>query len=80
MLFHGGVSPCSLNYDLDNRISAEVRRLFNSYTRIDHSSHRMSLGYNDSERADMLLKRISGKRLTYRRINEAARNSEGNTH
>jgi hypothetical protein len=38
MLFHGGVSPCSLNYDLDNRISAEVRRLFNSYTRIDHGS------------------------------------------
>ena len=29
---------CLLNYDLDNRISAEVRRLFNSYTRIDHSS------------------------------------------
>jgi hypothetical protein len=38
MLFHGGVSPCSLNYDLDNRISAEVRRIFNSYTRINHSS------------------------------------------
>jgi len=31
---------CLLNYDLDNRISAEVRRLFNSYTRIDHSSRK----------------------------------------
>ena len=29
---------CSLIYDLDNRISAEVRRRLNSYTRIDHSS------------------------------------------
>jgi hypothetical protein len=28
-------------------------------------NHRMSLGFNDSERADVLLKRISGKRLMY---------------
>ena len=36
-------------------------------------NYRMSLGYNDSERTDALLKRISGKRLTYRRINGTAK-------
>lgn len=35
-------------------------------------NNRSSLGVNDAERADRLLKGISGKRLTYRRINAAA--------
>jgi ISXO2-like transposase domain len=35
-------------------------------------SNRMALGTNDVDRADKLLKGITGKRLTYRRIGEAA--------
>jgi transposase-like protein len=34
-------------------------------------SNRMAVGVNDAERADRLLKGIGGKRLTYRRTNEA---------
>lgn len=33
-------------------------------------SHRTALGYTDQERADIALKQIAGKRLTYRRIGE----------
>ena len=32
-------------------------------------SHRTKLGYTDQERAEIALKRIAGKRLTYRRPN-----------
>lgn len=35
-------------------------------------SHRQKLGYNDAQRTDAMLKGISGKRLTYRRVNAAA--------
>lgn len=35
-------------------------------------NNRTSLGVSDAERADMLLKGISGKRLTYKRVNAAA--------
>lgn len=35
-------------------------------------SNRSGLGINDTERADIALKGISGKRLTYRRTNEAS--------
>src|SRR5207248_6509286 len=34
-------------------------------------SNRVSLGVDDAMRADIALKSIAGKRLTYRRINEA---------
>jgi hypothetical protein len=34
-------------------------------------SNRSKLGIEDAERADLALKGISGKRLTYRRTNEA---------
>ena len=34
-------------------------------------NHRQSLGVNDAQRADILLAGIGGKRLTYRRTNEA---------
>ena len=35
-------------------------------------NERMALGVTDEERADKMLKGIEGKRLTYRRIGEAA--------
>ena len=35
-------------------------------------NNRIKLGINDSQRADIALKGISGKRLTYRRINAQA--------
>jgi transposase-like protein len=35
-------------------------------------NHRSKLGFDDAQRAQALLKSISGKRLTYRRINAAA--------
>jgi hypothetical protein len=35
-------------------------------------NHRASQGYNDADRAQILLSRIGGKRLTYRRINTPA--------
>ena len=34
-------------------------------------SHRTALGYTDQERADIALKQIGGKRLTYRRTTES---------
>jgi transposase-like protein len=35
-------------------------------------NHRTALGYTDNERANVVLKEIAGKRLTYRRINQQA--------
>jgi transposase-like protein len=43
-------------------------------------SHRKSLGVEDPERADILLRQIRGKRLTYRRLNKATPNLEGNAN
>jgi hypothetical protein len=34
-------------------------------------NHRVKLGYTDDMRADVALKGIAGKRLTYRRTNKA---------
>lgn len=36
------------------------------------ANHRIKLGYDDATRADVALQGITGKRLTYRRTNEAA--------
>lgn len=35
-------------------------------------SNRIALGINDEMRTDELLRQISGKRLTYRRVDQAA--------
>ena len=35
-------------------------------------NHRAALGYDDNQRANIVLKEIGGKRLTYRRTNQAA--------
>jgi transposase-like protein len=35
------------------------------------ANHRIALGFDDATRADIALKGVAGKRLTYRRINEA---------
>lgn len=35
-------------------------------------SHRTSLGVNDQQRADAIIKQVHGKRLTYKRVNAAA--------
>jgi transposase-like protein len=43
-------------------------------------NNRIANGVNDTERADKLLKGISGKRLTYRPVNESTRGLIGKAH
>lgn len=40
-------------------------------------NHRVALGCNDVERNEQLLRGIAGKRLTYRRMDDAAHSSTG---